>query len=257
MAIYAVSDLHGQYDVFMEGLKKIGFCDSDQLYVIGDAIDRGDDGIKILQYIQVHKNIELLIGNHEFLMLNSIDPNGEDECSGKDAEIWLFGNGGTKTFAQYKELSLKKRQSLLLWLRQRYVMKTLEVDGRTFCLTHSYYSEGLENKIYNEMEYRDIWNIVWTSVYREGWETHGSDIYGNYDYTFITGHVPVLKIMRWFLGRDNFNELCIFKKKNFIDIDGGCAMGYREGLNNGALFLRLDDMSVFTVAMEDVYGRQK
>ena len=77
MAIYAVSDLHGQYDVFMEGLKKIGFCDSDQLYVIGDAIDRGDDGIKILQYIQVHKNIELLIGNHEFLMLNSIDPNGE------------------------------------------------------------------------------------------------------------------------------------------------------------------------------------
>ena len=49
MATYAVGDLHGQYDTFAAGLEKIGFQDSDQLYVIGDAIDRGDDGIKILQ----------------------------------------------------------------------------------------------------------------------------------------------------------------------------------------------------------------
>ena len=45
MAVYAVSDLHGQYDTFINGLENIGFGDSDELYMIGDAIDRGPDGI--------------------------------------------------------------------------------------------------------------------------------------------------------------------------------------------------------------------
>ncbi len=251
MAVYVVSDLHGQFEVFMDGLKKVEFKDNDELYVIGDAIDRGNDGIRILQYIKEHKNMDLLIGNHEFMMLNSVDPNGKDKCNGKDAIVWLYGNGGTTTFAQYEKLSLKNRQSLLLWLNRRYVMKTLEIGGKTFCLTHSYYQEGLENKIYSELSYEDLWNIVWISMYREEWETHGVDIYGNYEYTFITGHVPVHKVMRWFVGDDKFNELCIFEKKNFIDIDGGCALGYHEGLNNGALFLRLDDMKVFAIPIKD------
>ena len=39
------------------------------LYVIGDAIDRGPEGVKILEYIKLHNNMELIIGNHEFMML--------------------------------------------------------------------------------------------------------------------------------------------------------------------------------------------
>ena len=97
------------------------------------------------------------------------------ECSGDDAELWLYGNGGIKTFKQYSDLSTKKRQSLLLWLNRRYVIKTIEVDGRPFCLTHSYFKEELINKIYSELQYRDVWNIVWTSMYREDWETRGFD----------------------------------------------------------------------------------
>ena len=71
-AVYAVSDLHGQYKTFTKGLKMIGFSDSDMLYVIGDAIDRGTDGIRILEYIKKHENMDLILGNHEFLMLNSV-----------------------------------------------------------------------------------------------------------------------------------------------------------------------------------------
>ena len=36
MAVYAVSDLHGQYDAFLKGLEEIGFSDNDELIVIGD-----------------------------------------------------------------------------------------------------------------------------------------------------------------------------------------------------------------------------
>ena len=60
--------------------------EADVLYVIGDAIDRGPDGIKILEYIKDHKNMDLLIGNHEFMMLNAVDPDGKEKCSGGDAE---------------------------------------------------------------------------------------------------------------------------------------------------------------------------
>ncbi len=252
MSVYVVSDLHGQFEVFAEGLKKIEFGEHDYLYVIGDAIDRGNDGIRILQYIKEHHNMDLLIGNHELLMLNSVDPHGRAKCNGCDSDLWLYGNGGNKTFAQYEKLTLRSRRSLLLWLHRRYVVKKLDVNGRFFCLTHSYYIEGSEDKIYSEMNPDDIQDIVWKSMYRDDFETHGQNIYGDYDYTFITGHVPVQRVMGCFEFQENYNELRIFEKNNFVDIDGGCAMGYHEGLNNGALFLRLDDMKVFPVALSTI-----
>ncbi len=129
MSTYAVSDLHGYYDVFIRGLDRIGFSETDTLYVIGDAIDRGPDGIKILQYIMAHRNMDLIIGNHEFMMLNSVDPGGYKECNGTDAFLWLNYNGGRATFRKYKSLRLNDRMVLLSWLNHRYVIKTVEIKG--------------------------------------------------------------------------------------------------------------------------------
>ena len=106
MATYAISDLHGQYGIFEKLLEVIDFSDDDYMYVLGDAIDRGPDGIRILQKIMTPPNMDLLIGNHEFLMLNSVDPDGSiDSVPGNDADLWLNYNGGDHTFSQYKELS--------------------------------------------------------------------------------------------------------------------------------------------------------
>lgn len=246
MSIYAVSDLHGQYEIFLKGLKKIGFSEADRLYFIGDAVDRGPDGIKILQLIKDHGNMDLIMGNHEFMMLNSVDPEGKKKCNGADANLWLYYNDGTRTYKKYGDLSDKARLELLTWLKDRYVIKTIEVNGAEFCLTHSYYKQGLENLKYSEMEYRDVWDIVWKSYYRSDANTHAADVYRDYDYTFITGHVPVQRAT----GKFGSKELRIFKKGNFIDIDGGCAMG-AAGTSTGALFLRLEDMKVFPVPLMD------
>ena len=97
------------------------------------------------------------------------------------------------------------------------------------------------------MEYDDVWDIVWRSMYREDYETRGSDIYKDYDYTFVTGHVPVQRVWGWF--GEVRNELKIYQKGNFIDIDGGCSIGYYPGVHNGAIFLRLDDMKAVGVEM--------
>ena len=251
MSVYAVSDLHGQFNTFIEGLKKIDFKDDDRLYFIGDAIDRGPDGIKILKYIKKHENMDLIIGNHEFMMLNSVDLEGKNKCNGMDSNLWLYANGGRITFEKYIKLKKSERLELLEWLKERYVIKVIAVGERLFCLTHSYFKKGLENKKYSELKYHEVDNIVWTSFYRSESLTHGIDLYGNFEeYTFITGHVPVIGIMRNYYGQYNFNRLEIYQKGNFIDIDGACAAGYQEELNNGALFLRLDDMEVFTVPLK-------
>ena len=49
MGIYVCSDIHGMYDLYCRMLETVQFSDGDHLYILGDMIDRGPDGIKILQ----------------------------------------------------------------------------------------------------------------------------------------------------------------------------------------------------------------
>ena len=43
---YLISDIHGCYDQYRQLLQKINFSSQDELYVLGDAVDRGSDPIK-------------------------------------------------------------------------------------------------------------------------------------------------------------------------------------------------------------------
>ena len=57
MATYVISDIHGQYDMFMELLGKIPLKDSDTLYILGDVVDRGPHPIKTLQKLKEMSNV--------------------------------------------------------------------------------------------------------------------------------------------------------------------------------------------------------
>ena len=60
---YAVSDLHGQGQLW-EQIKEY-IDDTDTLYYLGDAIDRGPDGINIMLDLLKMPNVIYLKGNHE------------------------------------------------------------------------------------------------------------------------------------------------------------------------------------------------
>lgn len=82
----AVSDMHGQYNLSLELLKKYGVVDnqnnwsfgSGHLVVNGDIFDRGDKATEILWLVYKLKNqaeasggkVHYLIGNHELMVLN-------------------------------------------------------------------------------------------------------------------------------------------------------------------------------------------
>ena len=68
--IYVTSDLHGfSLKKFKGFLESVSFSDDDFLYVLGDVIDRGNDGIKILKWLMSKPNTQLILGNHESMML--------------------------------------------------------------------------------------------------------------------------------------------------------------------------------------------
>ena len=46
---YVISDIHGCYDKYMQMLDKIKFKDSDEMYVLGDVVDRGEYPVKVLR----------------------------------------------------------------------------------------------------------------------------------------------------------------------------------------------------------------
>lgn len=68
---YVCSDIHGYYGSYCNMIKKIK--DSDTLFILGDVIDRGNGGIKILQDIMKRPNVKFLMGNHEYMMINCLD----------------------------------------------------------------------------------------------------------------------------------------------------------------------------------------
>lgn len=49
---YVLSDIHGHQDAFDSILSQISMTDEDQLYIIGDVIDRGPDSIELLQHMK-------------------------------------------------------------------------------------------------------------------------------------------------------------------------------------------------------------
>ena len=61
-----MSDIHGCFDKYQAMLREIGFSSRDTLYVLGDVIDRGPDGIKILQDMNRRPNVVPILGTHEF-----------------------------------------------------------------------------------------------------------------------------------------------------------------------------------------------
>ena len=121
MSTYVMSDIHGQYKSFVKMLNLIRFGEDDKLYVIGDVIDRGPDGIKIIQHLMKMKNAEMFMGNHELLMLdalkNEFEIQNKNRMDTDDIDIWLDPcNGGLPTYNAFKALPAGKKQKILEYL---------------------------------------------------------------------------------------------------------------------------------------------
>lgn len=93
---YVISDIHGMCDKYQNMLKLIKFSAEDELYILGDVIHRGEDGIKIMQDIRKHTNMHLIMGNHELMAVQTLFTKDENEWNEKMI-VWAM-NGGEETY---------------------------------------------------------------------------------------------------------------------------------------------------------------
>ncbi len=228
--IYLVSDLHGYpLERFTEMLADTGFSDDDTLYVLGDVIDRGEDGTALLRWIMSKPNVQMILGNHEIMMMDcgflfdEITDASLSSLSDDDIEAfshWM-SNGGQPTLKALKELSPDERADILDFLSDLPYYGAETVNGRDYLFTHS----GLGNfRRDKKLSGYTVHDLTWTRP------TLGTRYFE--DITVIFGHTPTVAYGPEYAGKAVVTE-------TWINIDAGAAGGYVP------MILRLDDMKQF------------
>lgn len=227
---YVCSDLHGfSIDKFKLMLERIGFCKTDTLWILGDVIDRGPDGIKILKWIMAHPNVKLILGNHEDMFLSceflfdNPDENSPATFSGSKFTkyaVWV-ANSGQPTLTALSAIRNNEIRYILDYLKESPLYKTVTVNGRDFILTHSGLGSFDPDKKLSEYSNQDL---LWerpeiTQKYYE-------------NATVVFGHTPTVYYGDEFKGKAIVTD-------SWIDIDVGAGLGLNP------MFLRLDDLKEF------------
>ena len=218
--IYAVSDIHGCYDKYRELLQKICLGPDDTLYVLGDVIDRGPDGFKILLDMAQRPNVVNLMGNHEAMaldalsrILNTAGDNGEPALSADDdeaVELWFF-NGGELSLADFFWLNDEQEQTVWEYMSNMPLYKEVEAGNQQFVLVHG----GLENFSPS----RPLADYTSNEIL---WCRPEKDTTYFPDKRVVFGHTPVQVL------RPNAPAQ-IYQRDNLIDIDCGCVFSGRLG----------------------------
>lgn len=208
--IYAVSDLHGCYEKYIQMLKIIHFNKEDTLYVLGDVVDRGPGGIRILQHMRKQGNILPLRGNHDVLAASLLkklsDPaNLRGRKLVELCGLW-FEDGGRETYRAFTALSREEKTDLLKYMDSFFIYEEITVNGRNFFLSHTV--PGKEKMLdFDSCRWEDF--VMGEPDYEETYFE---------DRCLVTGHTPTGFIEESFAGR-------IWKKNRHIAIDCGAVFG--------------------------------
>ena len=235
--IYVMSDMHGCFDKYQQMLCEISFSSRDTLYVLGDVIDRGADGVKILLDMSLRPNVFPLLGNHEFTAAicmswiaaeitdEQIDALSTDKM-GAYSE-WIV-NGGEPTIESLKRVGRETLGDIQEYFQEMELYTEVEVGGRSFLLVHA----GLDNFAPGKpLDEYGLSDFLFARPQLE------QDYFP--DKFVIFGHTPV-QFLRRRLGEAP--SASILRRGNQIVIDCGCSFpGGRLGC------LCLDTMEEFYV----------
>ena len=180
MTCYAVSDIHGMYDIYEQICNYIG--PDDRVYFLGDAADRGPDGFKCIKAIYENPQWIYMKGNHEDLMVKGLkELQDEDNNDYYNFDLWMM-NGGQSTYDAWcldgcDYSWIEKLENLPLHLEYSN-------EEYLFHLTHAGFTCGKEEQLeedkllWNRRHFFDKWDE----------ENHGDEI-------CIHGHTPIFYLI--------------------------------------------------------------
>lgn len=219
MAVYVMSDIHGEYEKYCEMLKKIDFNDNDTLFILGDVVDRGARPIDVLLDMMKRPNIYPLMGNHDLMALDMLkklnveisEENFDKQLSADDiSELtdWLT-DGGEPTITQFRALSKEQRANVLDYISEFSLYAAVDVEDKAFILVHASLGNFRKDKKLHEYSLHEMLAVRHDP---EKQYFDDDDIY------VVTGHTPTLL----YSGKAE-----IYKKNRNICIDCAASMGGR------------------------------
>ncbi|MDT8375794.1 MAG: symmetrical bis(5'-nucleosyl)-tetraphosphatase [Mariprofundaceae bacterium] len=121
MAVYAIGDIQGCYKPLKKLLKKVAFDPArDQLWCVGDLVNRGPDSLKVLRYLKsLGDACVCVLGNHDLHLLKQVA--GAKRSSSRD------------TFDDV--LQAPDRHELIEWLRHRPLLH--HDEQLNWCMVHA------------------------------------------------------------------------------------------------------------------------
>lgn len=213
MATYVISDIHGQYNMFIELLDKINLKDMDTLYILGDVLDRGPHPIKTIRKLMEMPNAICLVGNHEFMamkclefLMKEITDKSIEELDDEmldNLEIWQY-NGSRSTVDEFTQMDSESKKDVIDFIKEFLIYEEVSVNDKNYLLVHG----GLEN-------YSPEKDIDDYSLHELIWSRADYNIQYFSDKYVITGHTPTQAI------RNNPNPGYIYRRNNHIAIDCG------------------------------------
>ena len=238
MSTYVISDIHGNYNAYMDMLKKIQFDDDDMLYILGDILDRGPNPIQVILDVMKRPNVEVLAGNHCVMALECLSFLLKEitQESLADLDREMFGkllnwrqNGASTTIKEFLKYDRSIQQEILAFISELDVYDEIEVAGKTFILVHAGLGNFSPEKQLWEYELNEL---VWDRPDYE--KMYFSDKY------VISGHTPTLAI------ECNSKPGYIYQANHHIVID--CGSSFPGGR---LACLHLEDMKEFYVEAKE------
>lgn len=219
--IYCISDIHGEYEKYLRMLDRLRFSDGDTLYALGDVIDRGKDGVRVLRHMLRHPNIVPLIGNHEYMALLCLrfllQEITEERVERMDADALTMlldwqRNGGQTTIDGVRALPQEAREELAEYLGEFILYEEVRAGGRDYVLVHA----GLDNfSPERPLEDYALHEVIFNTP--DYGRVYFPDRY------LVSGHRPTRTIP------GNPHPDAIYRANRHIAIDCGAAFGGRLG----------------------------
>lgn len=232
---YVISDLHGYpLEKLKMLLAKANFGEDDFLYILGDVVDRNNDGgVEILEWLLSQYNVQLILGNHEAMLLSCeflFDEITDESVAAFDTEkIEILSNyqlnGGDVTLKALSKLNKESPetvQDILDYLHDSPLYEAVTAGGRDYFLCHSGIDDFEKGKKISEYE-PDAFIWAWPELEDEYFD----------DITTVFGHTPTINYGTVYKNK-------IIKTRTWIAIDMGASDGATE-----PVLLRLDDMAEF------------
>ena len=187
----------------------------------------------MLRWIMSRPNVQLLMGNHEAMMLacdflfGEVTPESTDQLSAEQMRrlaVWIR-NGAAPTMKSLAEL--RKRSPQALWdllddMRELRLYEAVTVGGRDFLLVHSGFENFSPERKLSDYEPDEL---LWCRPSAD--EVYFPDV------LTILGHTPC----GYLFGEEGR----MYRTDTWIDIDTGAAGG------GTPMLLRLDDLQPFYV----------